>query len=280
MTDSPRYFQPLEVPHYCYLWEAIMWVGFGRFPEGSYLVTDGYPEEADYGYKVGTMSFNWKDALFRQEYRFNGFGGSEAGAIGLTEQSTDWAKYDEILRYHGYIRQALLTAEIARLQAFPPRVDDGLQVLALETAITDTLDRFDGGQRTNYLENLEKRLAQTPFVDSVHGLFQHQVDRAWVKLFLSLTDGPMQSFGWRELSQDEIREMAGSGQGIWQDVVNPYGLPMPSADLNGPLHTMATLDVIPVREWSLTGFAPDAHYQSATGTFWWDELLPVLRTPS
>ena len=274
MTDQPQYYQPLEVPRYVYLWEAVMWVGFGRFPEGSYLVTDGYPDEADYGYKIGTLSFNWKDAIFRQEYRFNGFWGTEASAAGLKADSADWDRYDEILRYHGYIRQSLIAEELDRLSRLPVKVDDGSELFKLETALSATFDKIDGGDRAHYRENLAKRLDEAPFIEDVHRLFQRHIDRVWVKLFQALTDGKMQSYGWRELSQDEIREEA-SGPGFWSEIINPYGAVMPQPDLIGPLQTMAVFDVIPVDEWSLTGFAPDAHYQSTSGNFWRDVVFPT-----
>ncbi|MCX5579116.1 hypothetical protein [Kaistia terrae] len=275
MIDTPTYFQPLEVPRYCYIWEAILWAGFGRFPEGSYLITDEYPDDADDGWKTGTLSFNWKDPVFAQEYRFHGFWGFEAVAAGLQEDSTDWERYDEILSNHGYIRPRLLTNEITRLRS-EKGVDDSGSVYPLTISATARFDPADARSRDHYLNSLEKRLELTPFIDSVHGLFQHHIDRAWVKLFQALAEGAIQAFGWRELSQTEMRQLAERQQGEWQqEVVNPWRAAMPKADLVGPLVPMAVLEAVPASDWSLSGIAPDAHYQAANGRFWWDVVFPA-----
>ena len=59
------------------------------------------------------------------------------------------------------------------------------------------------------------------------------------------------------------------------EIVNPFGRPMPTADMIGPLDPMATLDVIPVTEFGLTGIAPDANYRSPSGRFWQDVIVPT-----
>jgi len=275
MIETPTYFQPLEVPRFCYIWEAILWAGFGRFPEGSYLITDEFPDEADEGWKTGTLSFAWKDPVFRQEYRFHGFWGFEALAAGLNEDSADWAKYDEALRNHGYIRPLLLNNEIVRLQAEDELGGRG-EAYPLTIAVHARFDPADPVGRSHYANGLKERIELASFIDGVHGLFQHHIDRAWVKLFQALAEGAIQAFGWRELSQAEMRQLAERQQGEWQqEVVNPWRVAMPTADLVGPLVPMAVLEAVPASDWSLSGIAPDAHYQAANGRFWWDVVFPA-----
>ena len=201
MNDAPRYFQPLELPEYCYLWEAVLWVGWGRFPEGSkYIIADGKSDQRDdYDYHIGALSFNWKDAPFAQDYRFHGFWWYEIEAAGLTQSSADWARYDRLLATHGYIRPETLVAEIERVKNSPAATEDE-PLYSAQLALT--LDRINNFDRPNYLSNLEKRLADTPFIDEAHRLFQHHVDRAWVKIFQALVEGSFQAYGWRELTQD------------------------------------------------------------------------------
>lgn len=304
MTDSPRYFRPLELPDYCYIWEAIMWAAFGRFPDGAaYIITDGYPAEyADMGWKIGSLSYAYRDALFQQTYRSNGFWWYESEAAGLTDDSADWAKYERLMRGSGYIRPELIVDEIARLEDLPPNSPEedefALHTNKLMNVIRNGTERqlSELMLRPNYLPNLKERLENTPFIEGIHKLFRHHIDRAWVKIFQALVDGKFQAYGWYELSQDFMREIApeiqpdevrvvGPEGNVIQrytdhffhgaSVHNPFRQSLPSTDLIGPLEPMACLDVIPESEFTLTGFAPDAYYRSASGKLWRDVIFPT-----
>lgn len=285
MTDAPRYFQPLELPHYCYIWDAIMWVGFGRFPNDTeYLVTDGFPPEFEgYGWKIGTLSFAYKDQVLRQEYRFDGFREHEAAAAGLPDDAVDWLRYRTAMQYFGYIRRETLDEEISRCKSLPSRSPEAQAFSSALDKLTstyrdpeddDTRELFDAA----YVASLERRREITPFIDDVHRLFQHHIDRAWVKLFSALVDGKFQGYGWRELRQDEIRDAASEiheDHYLGQPVHNPYRRQMPARDLIGPLESLACLDVIPASEYSLSGVAPDSYYRSANGQLWRDVIFPT-----
>lgn len=266
MTPKPRYFQPLDLPRYTYIWEAIMWVGFGRFPRGSYWLED-IPENEDDTWIAGDLSLNWQDAPFMQEYRFHGFLPFEAEAVGLDYESTDWDLYDDVLRTVGHVRPELLTNEISRLHTSEFR-EDGF-TRALSTSAFGAFEKLDHNG-TPYLKRLEKRLAIAPFIDSVHRLFQRQIDRAWVKVFQALADGSLQGFGWCELTQDEIRTFTEDmDQEYWEKhVTNNWEVPKPTKELIGPLPPMAIRRAIPVSDWTLSGIDADAHYLAATGRLW------------
>jgi hypothetical protein len=268
MTDSPVYFQPIDVPAFCYIWEAVMWVGFGRFPEG----VIGYETEDGLEFHLGAASFNWKERVCDPLYRFDGYWWFETEAAGLDANSIDWGQYEEILHGHGsirgYIRPEFLAKEAERQRRYQDR--------ALQSRLSGA-ERDDPDYSPGYLKNIEERLKQLPILDNVDRLLQHPVDRAWAKVFQVLVDGDMPAYGWHEISQDEIREFATRNQDNWNDAINPFDVPAPTADYIGPLRPMATLTAVPVNEWGLKGIAPDAHYSSASGRLWCDVMMPTAK---
>jgi hypothetical protein len=235
-----------------------MWVTFGRFPTGT-----AYEDGDELGDDKGTLSFAWQDgAMGGTQYRFRGFWWYESDMAGVDENAdVDWDRY-EIAMQRGYTRKDIIEREIATASYAPP----------------------DPHGREDYQKQLlEKKLADLPFIDSVHRLYQRQIDKGWSRLFQALSDGSIVAHGWGDLTQDEIREQmarddlvddTGSGEG---NVLNPWGFAIPRPDTYGPLHPMGLLMDIPAEEWSLSGVAPDSRYVGASGRDWWDVELPCER---
>ncbi|MER9028203.1 hypothetical protein [Mesorhizobium sp. M0674] len=256
MTERPLYYyRPMELPSFCYLWEAVMWVTFGRFPEVGV-------DEDDHNGEVGKYSFAWKDAFGGPGYRFRGFWWFEAEMAGVDLTSVDLERYETALRT-GYARPDLLEQDIAR----------------------EKNDPHDHPRREEYFASLMKRRAEEmPFIDHVHSLFQQHIDIGWAQIFQALASGSLKGFGWGDLTQDEIREHAArvaftdfdhaTDEG---NVYNPFLEKIPESDTIGPLVPMGLMMEIPRKEWSLSGIAPDARYVAANGRHYWDVVFPSDR---
>lgn len=257
MTERPRYYQPLEVPDYCFIWEAVMWVTFGRFPEGNGLDADELKDE------LGLLSFAWQDSFGGPRYRFRGYWWHETEMAGVDLQEVDWERYDAALR-SGYQRLDALRRSLVELE----RATHGEEPApVLHFPDRDKL----------YREMCERELAEAPFVESVHKLYQQPVDRGWSCIFRSLVDGTLQGYGWADLTQAEIRERAAKGDLMDYDgshdegnVINPWHAKLPEPDTIGPLQPMGMCMEIPQNEWSLSGIAPDGRYVTSAGRNWWD----------
>lgn len=261
MSDQPRYYQPLEVPAFCFIWEAVMWVSFGRFPEGA-----GYQDFDELKEDLGVLSFAWKDSFGGARYRFRGVYWFESEMAGVDITTVDWERYENALRT-GY----------ERIDSVQQYVDD----LTRHSAI----DQFPGDPRLAeerynlYRASIEKKLADLPFVDDVHKRYQQQIDRGWSRLFQALVEGTLKGYGWGDLTQEEIRERASQGRlnDLGSDdskVFNPWHSKIPAANTMGPLIPMGECMEIPQKEWSLSGIAPDGRYVTSDGRNWWDVCFP------
>lgn len=264
--NPPRYYQPLEIPAFCFIWEAVMWVSFGRFPEGN-----GFEDMEELSEELGQLSFTWKDSFGGPRYRFRGFWWFESEMAGVDSQTIDWDRYEGALR-NGFERMDSLEGHLLMLSREPHPDDPPM--------LSHFVDRVE-----LYRALCEKALAEAPYVESVHHQHQQPIDRGWSLIFQALADGKLQGYGWGDLTQDEIRERAAKGDladyaptSASSDddgnVINPWHYPIPSPDLVGPLQEMGMMMEIPRKEWSLSGVAPDGRYVTATGRNWWDVCFP------
>lgn len=269
MTDTPRYYQPLEIPAFCFLWEAVMWVTFGRFPEGN-----GYYDMGELKDELGMLSFAWKDSFGGPRYRFKGFWWFEGEMAGVDLESVDWQRYEGALRA-GYQRIDTLEAQIKYAEQSEKHdlstYKDEMPALVVDRAKL-------------YRELCENQLADYPFVEGIHRQYQQSIDRGWSLIFQALVDGKVQAYGWGDMTQDEIRKRAAEGgladyepsaasAGNDGNVLNPWHAKLPEPDLIGPLLQMGAHTAIPRKEWSLGGVAPDGRYVTAAGRNWWDVCL-------
>jgi hypothetical protein len=276
MTARPVYFQPLELPAQCSLWEAVMWVSFGRFPSGA-----GYDTTEEMMSEVGLLSFAWKDSSGGPAYKFDGYWWFESDMAGISPDSVDWDRYSRAI-HGGYVRRAWLEELLRRHKEAPPSEpmtekdltdDTGRPRDLVDLVIRHNRDEF-------YRLHLEKQLEELPFVDSTHQLYQRNIDRGWSRLFQHLVEGSVVAYGWADLTQDEIRHEAQSR--LLTDyqvsieagnVINPWHNALPQADLVGPLLQMGKFQAVPTTEWSLSGLAPDGHYVTTEGRQIWDVLI-------
>jgi hypothetical protein len=272
MTDQPRYYQPLEVPAFCFIWEAVLWVTFGRFPEG-----DGYDSMDELNEELGMLSFAWKDSFGGPRYRFKGFWWFESEMAGVNLESVDWERYERALRM-GYQRLDVLQAYLKHGEPEEPE-----KVAGVEERITlqVLLDRAE-----IYRDFCKTQLEDFSFVESVHQQHQQSIDRGWSLIFQALADGKLQGYGWGDMTQDEIRvqlakgdvanyEPSAESEGKDGNVINPWHVALPPADIIGPLQQMGMHVAIPKKEWSLGGVAPDGRYVTAAGRNWWDVCFPT-----
>jgi hypothetical protein len=260
MSEPLRYYGPMEVPAFSFIWEAVMWVTFGRFPEGN-----GYEDVDELKEDLGTLSFAWKDSFGGPRYRFKGFWWFESEMAGIGQDEVDWDRYESSLR-SGY----------ARIDVLHDHLQNAEQKSDEDVVLPHLVDRNE-----LYRKLCRQALAEFPFVESVHRLYQQQIDRGWSKIFEALVDGKLKGYGWADLTQDEIRVRVAQGGLVdghtapdGGNVSNPWGYRIPEADLIGPLQPMAAHMEIPRKEWSLGGVAPDARYITAAGRDWWDVCFP------
>jgi hypothetical protein len=231
-----KYLQEVEAAPVIYLYEAVLWVAFGRFPE------HGNAEFYDVEHllrDIDRIEDAWKGGPLSPDYKFQGFYQHELDLAGLElgepedEGEPRWGddRYYDALR-RGYNRAEYLQAELES-------------------------ERRLGERDTAWEERLEHAIADIKFVDEIHQMFQPRVDAGWAQVFRALTTGTLRAFGWRSFCQDEIRTKF--------DRWGPAFI--------GPLEPMARWCEIR-GGWSLAGLAPDGNYITATGE--WIEGVTVI----
>ena len=258
-----RYYEPLVVPMFCYLWDAVMWVTFGRFPVD--MIDDSVLED-----ELGRLSYQWKDSLIAsQGYKFYGFRWYETEMAGIDYEGSgvDWERYERAMR-GGWIRKEAL--EEALLQEKQPRPPD-----PHDPRPNRVPDEY-------WVRFFEQKLYEVPFVESVHRLYQHHIDRGWAKIFQALVAGEITGYGWKDMTQAEIRVRASKGLTEYnteteEGDVFAFGTPLPDAALIGPLLPLGEMMEIPATDWSLSGIAPDARYVTTSKQEYWSVFLDCQR---
>lgn len=263
-TVTRRYYQPLEVPRFCHLWEAVLWVTFGRFPMD--MVEDTILEE-----ELGTLSYSWQSSIIGANgYKFDGFWWFEAEMAGIDYDAVGediWQRYARAMS-GGYPRAAMI--QVALDQEKQPKAPD-------------PHDPRKGPQLDDYwVKYFEQKLKNVPVVEEVHRLFQHQIDRGWSILFQDLVAGAIAGYGWLDLTQDEIRERARKGLTAYDSETGEgdvflFGNLLPEADAIGPLLPCGAMVEIAGPDWSLSGLAPDNIYITSSDRRYWDVIIDCHR---